>query len=61
VRRLRELTKSENGTISELAAVVLEVAQVKPYKRRRLKVLARQRRDLIRKLDETGLIMAHHW
>jgi len=61
VRRLRELTKSENDTISELAAVVLEVAQVKPYKRRRLKVLARQRRDLIRKLDETGLIMAHHW
>jgi len=61
VRRLRELTNSENGTISELAAVVLEVAQVKPYKRRRLKVLARQRRDLIRKLDETGLIMAHHW
>ena len=61
VRRLQELSQSANGKISELAAIVLEVAEVKPYKRRRLKVLARQRRDLIRKLDETGLIMAHHW
>ena len=61
VRRLRELAESSNARIAGLAAIVLEVAEVKPYKRRRLKVLARQRRDLIRKLDETGLIMAHHW
>ena len=61
VRRLRELTQSKNGKIAELAAIVLEVAEVTPCKKRRLKVLARQRRDLIRKLDETGLIMAHHW
>jgi len=37
------------------------VALVKPYKKWRLKVLARERRDLLAKLDETGLIMAHHF
>lgn len=61
VSRLRQLTESPNTRIAELARIVLEVAEVKPYKKRRLKVLARERRDLLRKLDETGLIMAHHW
>jgi hypothetical protein len=59
VHRLRELVQSPNTRIAELAGIVLEVAEVKPYKKRRLKVLARQRPDLIRKLEETGLIMAH--
>lgn len=61
VSRLRCLAGCDSEEIAELAAIVLEVAEVKPYKRRRLKVLARERRDLLRKLDETGLIMAHHW
>jgi len=39
---------------------MLEVAQVKPYKKRRLKVLAWERRDLLQKLEDTGLILAHH-
>jgi hypothetical protein len=43
-----------------LAAIAIEVAKVKPYKRRRLKVLARQRRDLLDALERTGLIAAHH-
>ena len=60
VSRLRELASAGNGRISELADIVLEVAQVTPHKRRRLKVLARERRDLLAKLDETGLIFAHH-
>ena len=59
--RLRLLAKSPNAKIAELAEIVLEVAEVKPYKKRRLKVLARDRRDLLHKLDETGLIVAHHW
>lgn len=59
IARLRELVGSENAHVAELAAVVLEVAKVKPHKKRRLKFLARERRDLLRKLDETGLIMAH--
>ena len=60
VARLRVLASSQNERISELASIVLEVAEVKPYKKRRLKVLARERRDLLRKLVDTGLIFAHH-
>ena len=60
VSRLRELASSQNDRASELAEIVLEVAQVTPYKRGRLKVLARKRKDLLAKLNETDLIFAHH-
>ena len=60
VARLRILAASGNHRIGELATIVLEVAQVKPHKKRRLKVLAEERRDLLEKLEETGLILAHH-
>ena len=60
VTRLSMLAESENQKIAELVGIVLEVARVKPHKKRRLKVLARERRDLLDKLDETGLILAHH-
>jgi len=60
VKRLKLLVNSESDKIAELANIVLEVANVKPYKKRRLKVLARERRDLLQKLEETGLILAHH-
>jgi len=60
VKRLELLVKSESENIAKLADIVLEVANVKPYKKRRLKVLARERRDLLKKLEETGLILAHH-
>ena len=58
--RLRRLAASSDPEVAELAAIVIEVAKVKPYKRRRLKVLARQRRDLLDVLERTGLIAAHH-
>lgn len=60
VLRLKSLASSDNPRIAELASVVIEVAQVKPYKKRRLKVLAKENRDLLKKLKETGLIFAHH-
>jgi hypothetical protein len=41
--------------------VALEVAQLTPYKGRRVKVLARRRRDLLDDLGRTGLIHAHCW
>jgi len=44
-----------------LASIVLEVARVKPYKTKRLGFLARNHRALLHKLEETGLILAHHW
>jgi len=59
VSRLRKLAKSLNEQIAELSGIVLEVAEIKPCKKRRLKELARQRHDLINKLKETGLILAH--
>jgi hypothetical protein len=60
MKRLKLLAESESDKIAKLAYIVLEVAKVKPYKKRRLKVLARERRDLLEKLEETGLILAHH-
>ena len=61
VARLEELAGSSNERIVEHAALVLEIARIKPYKRKRLKVLAQTRRDLLEKLEVTGLIFAHHW
>jgi hypothetical protein len=60
ITRLNILKESENPKISEYASIVLEVAKVRPYKKRRLKILARENRPLLKKLRDTGLIMAHH-
>ena len=60
IARLKVLASLTNPRVAELANIVLEVALVKPYKNRRLKVLARERKDLLQKLEETGLILAHH-
>jgi len=60
IARLRKLVLLDSQRISEMAGIVLEVAEVKPQKKRRLKVLAQKRRDLLKKLEETGLIFAHH-
>jgi len=61
IARLEELAGSSKERIAEHAALVLEIARIKPYKRKRLKMLARTRRDLLMKLEDTGLIFAHHW
>lgn len=61
VARLTEMAKSENTQVANLAAIVLEVARVTPYKRRRLKFLTRNHRELLHKLEETGLVYAHNW
>lgn len=58
--RLGKLVASSNPGIAELAAIVVEVAQIRPFKKRRLQVLARERRDLLDALERTGLIDAHH-
>ena len=61
VAHLEQLVKSKKSRVASLAAIVLEVARVTPYKRRRLKILARNHRELLRKLVETGLVFAHTW
>jgi hypothetical protein len=60
IKRLNKLALSENKKIAEHANIVLEVARIKPHKKKRLKVLGQKRRDLLNKLEETGLILAHH-
>lgn len=60
ISRLRSLLASTNSRIRDLAAIVVEVAAITPYKKRKLKVLAQKRPDLMEKLVETGLIFAHH-
>ncbi len=56
IARLKELKESGDSRIAELAEVLLDVAEVHPRKKQRLKFLARERRDLLRRLRETGLI-----
>jgi len=60
MKRLTTLTKSSNIEVSMYAEIVLEVGNVKPHKKRRLKFLAKENKALLSKLNETGLIMAHH-
>jgi len=59
--RLEKMTTSQNPEVAGLAAIVLKVGRVKPYKRRRLKFLARMHPELILDLEDTGLILAHTW
>lgn len=61
VIRFKSLKSSTDRQVSEYATIVLEVAKVHPYKKRRLKELACKRRDLFEKLEATGLIWAHHF
>jgi hypothetical protein len=60
IARLNKLKQSENKHISELALIVLEVARLKPHKKRRLEVLSKEHRELFVMVKESGLIYAHH-
>jgi hypothetical protein len=52
ISRLRDLAKSENARTAELAGLVLEVAEVKPSKKRRLNFLAQKRPELLDRLEQ---------
>ncbi len=58
---LQQMTKSENQQVASLAAVVLKVARVKPYRTRRLKFLAQRHPELLQELEDTGLIPVRIW
>jgi hypothetical protein len=60
VARLEQMANSDNPQVATLAAIVLDVARVKPYKTRRLRFLAQKHPDLLGRLRDTGLILAHH-
>jgi len=57
LERLRTLGRSENTRIADLAHLVLDVGAATPYRRRRIRILARGRRDILKRMEEAGLIM----
>lgn len=61
VVRLEQMVKSENSHVASLAAIVLRVARVKPYRTRRLKFLAQSHPELLRELEDTGLVLSRSW
>jgi hypothetical protein len=56
IARLRTLARSENPRIAELACLMLEVAVVTPHRRRRIRTLARMRHDVLKRMEQAGLI-----
>jgi hypothetical protein len=54
--RLKTLKGSPNPEIAAMADLVMEIGKEHPHKRKRLGFLARKRRDLLDRLEETGLI-----
>ncbi len=58
IARLNELKNSKNNEVSEWASLVLDVAKIKPHKRKRLKILAAKNKELLLKLTEIGFIDA---
>ncbi len=54
IARLEQLKASKNERISGLASIVFDVAKIKPQKKRRLKFLAQENRELLLKLEEIG-------
>ena len=56
IGRLKILVESSDQELSSLASAVLEIGQLRPYKRRRLKVLAKEHKDLFARLEELGLL-----
>jgi hypothetical protein len=52
ISRLKVLARSKDQSIGDFAQLLLEIAEVKPHKRRRFKWLAKNRRDLLKRLKE---------
>jgi len=52
VARLERIAKSDNPQVAGLAAIVLDVARVKPHKTRRLKFLAQKHPELLGKFRD---------
>jgi hypothetical protein len=57
LERLRALGRSQNTRIADLAHLVLDVGAATPYRRRRIRILARERRDILKRMEEAGLVM----
>jgi hypothetical protein len=56
VARLEQMKNSQNPEIAHLAGLVLEVARLKPYRKKRIGFLAHRHPELLHKLNDAGLI-----
>ncbi len=56
IERLEVLACSPNPKVAETADMVLQIAKVAPRKGKRLRILARDRNDLLVQLEEMDLI-----
>ncbi len=56
IARLGVLRNSSEPSTAKLAKLVLDIAIAKPHKKKRIKFLARNRRDLIDRMVEIGLL-----
>lgn len=61
VARLEQMVRSENPHVASLAAIVLKVARLKPYRTRRLTFLAQRQPELLQELEDAGLVLAQNW
>lgn len=57
--RLEYLAKSKNPKTNELANLILKVIKIAPYKKGRLKILAELAPDLLKKLQDLGLVATY--
>ncbi len=60
IKRIKILAKHTNKEIAGKAALILEVARLRPHKRKRIKFLAKNHRDLLKKLEEKDLIFGYY-
>lgn len=56
IARLKALDAIDDATFQKLRVLILEIAQVAPRSRRRWKLVAANRRDLLQSAIEAGLI-----
>ena len=55
LERLKTLTNSSNVKIANMAALVLEIGQLYPHKKKRFARLAREHKDILNRLAEIGV------
>ncbi|MEI7457681.1 MAG: hypothetical protein WCK93_13260 [Nitrosomonadales bacterium] len=60
VARLKVLVSSTDAHISDLADIVLQIAELKPHKKRRMQILAEKRPDLLQRVYDMGLAPSHY-
>ena len=56
INRISMLSKATNNEVSELAQVILEVAHICPYRKKRIQRILIKKKEIIPRLETVGLI-----